>query len=479
MLLAFILWELHTPDPMLDVSFFKNPRFSAASVAVTSCSSRCSVDLLPEPVHPVRARLQPARRRTAGAAAGAGPGRDRRRRRALGQAGRRPAAGHRRPAAGHRGPGLLRHRHGRRRLPALHARDGHGLGRHRPGHVPPRTTLTMEQLPPALAGVGSAVNDATRNLGSVLGVAVVGSITASVAAGRLAVLGSTGHPHAFASAFIAGSDYGVLDPRRRLTTATAGIALAALRGPKSPAASSRPAPEPSRAGPGPVADDPPPAVPAIPSPTGVAGAAAFARSEQRRPRRCWHTCRMTRRTARSDGGAEPSAMLRSQHAEATRRAVLDAAKSLFGRQGYAQTSVDEIADAARVTKGAVYHHFTGKEALSAPCTRRWRPRAGPRAERGTAGMAPVDQMVAMMNAYLDAALDSRSGGSRSSTGRSSSARRSTRRRAAAGIHGEAGVPRHGHGERRGHGPRPRHARRTCSAAWRGWPPDHRAPATPT
>ena len=35
MLLAFILWELHTPDPMLDVSFFKNPRFSAASIAVT------------------------------------------------------------------------------------------------------------------------------------------------------------------------------------------------------------------------------------------------------------------------------------------------------------------------------------------------------------------------------------------------------------------------------------------------------------
>jgi len=98
------------------------------------------------------------------------------------------------------------------------------------------TTLTMEQLPPALAGVGSAVNDATRNLGSVLGVAVVGSITASVAAGRLAVLGSAGHPHAFASAFIAGSDYGVL-AAAGLTAITAGIALAALRKPKSPAAS--------------------------------------------------------------------------------------------------------------------------------------------------------------------------------------------------------------------------------------------------
>jgi EmrB/QacA subfamily drug resistance transporter len=35
MLLGFILWELHTLEPMLDVSFFKNPRFSAASIAVT------------------------------------------------------------------------------------------------------------------------------------------------------------------------------------------------------------------------------------------------------------------------------------------------------------------------------------------------------------------------------------------------------------------------------------------------------------
>jgi AcrR family transcriptional regulator len=43
--------------------------------------------------------------------------------------------------------------------------------------------------------------------------------------------------------------------------------------------------------------------------------------------------------------------------------VLTAARSLFGRRGYAQTSVDEIADAARVTKGAIYHNLDGKEAL--------------------------------------------------------------------------------------------------------------------
>ena len=32
---AFIVWELHTDHPMLDMSFFRNPRFSAANTAIT------------------------------------------------------------------------------------------------------------------------------------------------------------------------------------------------------------------------------------------------------------------------------------------------------------------------------------------------------------------------------------------------------------------------------------------------------------
>jgi AcrR family transcriptional regulator len=99
-------------------------------------------------------------------------------------------------------------------------------------------------------------------------------------------------------------------------------------------------------------------------------------------------------------------MLRSQHAEATRRAVLDAARALFGRQGYAQTSVDEIADAARVTKGAVYHHFAGKEALFRAVYAEVEADAQARALRaGNEAMPPIGQIVAMINAYLDAALD--------------------------------------------------------------------------
>lgn len=49
--------------------------------------------------------------------------------------------------------------------------------------------------------------------------------------------------------------------------------------------------------------------------------------------------------------------------EATRDALIAAARELFGSKGYADTSLDEIVRASGVTKGALYHHFTGKEGL--------------------------------------------------------------------------------------------------------------------
>ena len=99
-------------------------------------------------------------------------------------------------------------------------------------------------------------------------------------------------------------------------------------------------------------------------------------------------------------------MLRSEHAEATRRAVLAAARSSFGRKGYAQASVEEIADAARVTKGAVYHHFASKEALFRAVYAEVEAEAQARTlEAGDPKAPPVEQIVAKVNAYLDAALD--------------------------------------------------------------------------
>lgn len=55
--------------------------------------------------------------------------------------------------------------------------------------------------------------------------------------------------------------------------------------------------------------------------------------------------------------------LRQEHAEATRAAILAAARSSFAEHGYAAASVDQVAASARVTKGAVYHHFSSKRGL--------------------------------------------------------------------------------------------------------------------
>ena len=54
---------------------------------------------------------------------------------------------------------------------------------------------------------------------------------------------------------------------------------------------------------------------------------------------------------------------RQEYSASTRRALVDVATELFTEQGYAGTSLDEIVAGARVTKGALYHHFSGKQAL--------------------------------------------------------------------------------------------------------------------
>jgi AcrR family transcriptional regulator len=48
---------------------------------------------------------------------------------------------------------------------------------------------------------------------------------------------------------------------------------------------------------------------------------------------------------------------------ATRAALVAAARELFGDQGFAATSLDDVVTRAAVTKGALYHHFGGKADL--------------------------------------------------------------------------------------------------------------------
>lgn len=52
-----------------------------------------------------------------------------------------------------------------------------------------------------------------------------------------------------------------------------------------------------------------------------------------------------------------------EDALATRARILEAATELFGRQGVAHTSLNDIARAAGVTRGAIYWHFDNKVAM--------------------------------------------------------------------------------------------------------------------
>ena len=52
-----------------------------------------------------------------------------------------------------------------------------------------------------------------------------------------------------------------------------------------------------------------------------------------------------------------------ERSAATREALITAARRLWGERGYADVGTPEIATAAGVTRGAMYHQFADKAAL--------------------------------------------------------------------------------------------------------------------
>src|SRR5262249_48636267 len=55
----------------------------------------------------------------------------------------------------------------------------------------------------------------------------------------------------------------------------------------------------------------------------------------------------------------------AEYSEATQRKLIGVATRLFGRSGYGATSAERIVRVAGLTRGALYHHFDGKEGLFA------------------------------------------------------------------------------------------------------------------
>lgn len=59
-----------------------------------------------------------------------------------------------------------------------------------------------------------------------------------------------------------------------------------------------------------------------------------------------------------------------------RARLIEAARSLVRRKGFAATSVDDLCAAAGVTKGAFFHHFVSKEALGVALVDDWTAMTG-------------------------------------------------------------------------------------------------------
>ena len=179
LLAAFVAWERHTPTPMLDMSFFANPRFSAASGALMLTffamigslflltqflqsvlgysALETGVRLLPMAavqivIAPMSAKIVERLGSKVVVATGL----------AVAAAGLLLAS--RLTATATYGDVLIS---------IVVLAIGLALV------MPPATESIMGSLPPAKAGVGSAVNDTTREIGAALGVAVLGSVMSS------------------------------------------------------------------------------------------------------------------------------------------------------------------------------------------------------------------------------------------------------------------------------------------------------------
>lgn len=97
---------------------------------------------------------------------------------------------------------------------------------------------------------------------------------------------------------------------------------------------------------------------------------------------------------------------RHEYSEATRRALLDSATELFVVQGFTQTSLDEVATKARVTKGAIYHHFPSKQALFEAVSEEVEEKTGAAIIGAAAAQGSTwDGAVAGLDVFLDRCLD--------------------------------------------------------------------------
>ncbi len=191
---AFVAWEHHTAYPMLDVSLFANPRFTAASasVAISFFALSGFIFLVTQYFQFIKnygplstgVRLLPVASCVALASVVGTKLAVRFGTKLI------VAAGLTSMAVFYVWVTTAAASTGYWTIAAQMVVLGTGMGL----TSAPATEAVMGAVPEAKAGVGSAVNDATRLLGGTLGVAVIGSVYASLYASRLTRILPAGFP---------------------------------------------------------------------------------------------------------------------------------------------------------------------------------------------------------------------------------------------------------------------------------------------
>ena len=103
---------------------------------------------------------------------------------------------------------------------------------------------------------------------------------------------------------------------------------------------------------------------------------------------------------------KPERSRREEYTEATRQALLSAGRDIFAREGYQAAGIEAISRAARVTRGAFYHHFEDKKALFDAVVVSLQSEAATKIEEKARTQRKVwDRLSVGIDAYLDACLE--------------------------------------------------------------------------
>jgi AcrR family transcriptional regulator len=107
----------------------------------------------------------------------------------------------------------------------------------------------------------------------------------------------------------------------------------------------------------------------------------------------------------NDQASEATKDARAAQGAATAKTLRRQARKLFTKKGYSGVNTEQLVESARVTKGALYHHFANKKELYEAVVEDVEQELVEKLEAAGAGRKPWDRLLAMCRAYLDACRD--------------------------------------------------------------------------